>query len=141
MEGPPQDFHAEFKERRAELIKIETTITRRLGARQKDIERLYRAYESGYQRRHEFPDGIEAMKQRLVAVHEATKLHLAAARKMSRKDKKKRKRKLGEGLASAVFGTGIIAADSQLPPLFVFSYGLGGGALHQALRDIVGEDA
>jgi len=141
VEGPPQDFHAEFKERRAELIKIETTITRRLGARQKDIERLYRAYESGYQRRHEFPDGIEAMKQRLVAVHEATKLHLAAARKMSRKDKKKRKRKLGEGLASAVFGTGIIAADSQLPPLFVFSYGLGGGALHQALRDIVGEDA
>ena len=141
VEGPPQDFHAEFKGRRAELIKIETTITRRLGARQKDIERLYRAYESGYQRRHESPDGIEAMKQRLVAVHEATKLHLAAARKMSRKDKKKRKRKLGVGLASAVFGTGIIAADSQLPPLFVFSYGLGGGALHQALRDIVGEDA
>ena len=139
--GPAHDFHAEFKERRSELIKIETTITRRLGAKQEDIERLYRAYESGYERRHEFPDGIEAMKQRLVAVHEATKLHMAAARKMSRKDKKKRKRKLGQGVASAVFGTGIIAADSQLPPLFVFSYGLGGGALHQALRDIVGEDA
>ena len=42
VEGPAQDFHAEIKERRAELIKIETTITRRLGARQEDIERLYR---------------------------------------------------------------------------------------------------
>ena len=139
--GPPSDVHVEFKQRRSELIKIETTITRRLGARQEVIERLYRTYESGYQRRHEFPDGIQAMKQRLVAVHEAAKLHMAAARKMSRKDKKQRKRKLGQGITSAIFGTGIIVADSQLPALFVFSYGLGGGALHQALRDIVGEDA
>ena len=137
--GAADAFHAEFKERRSELIKIEATVTRRLGTTQEDIEHLYLAYERAYERRHEFPEGIDALKQRLVEVHESTKLEIATSRNMSRKDKKKRKRKLGQGIASAIFGTGVIAADTQMPLLFAFSYGLGGAALHQAFRDIVGE--
>lgn len=133
------DFRAEFKERRSELIEIETTIMRRLGATQEDIERFYAAYERVHREPHKLPEGVDAIKQRLLEVHECTKREMAASRNLSRKEKKRRKRKLGQGITSAIFGTGVIVADTQLPVLFAFSYGLGGGALHQALRDIVGE--
>ena len=137
--GAAGDFRAEFGQRQSELVKIEATVARRLGITEEDIRRLYRVYERAYERRHQFPDGIDAIKRRLREVHESTKRGMAASRSMSRKEKKKRKRKLGQGVASALFGTGVIVANTQLPVLFAFSYGLGGGALHQALRDIVGE--
>jgi len=133
------DFHDEFEERRAELIEIVATVTRGLGMTKEDIESLYVGYQRAVKDGAEFPEGLEAIKEQLVRVHESTKREVVATRLLSRKDKKRRKRKLGQGVASAIFGTGVIVADTQLPVLFAFSYGLGGAALHQAVRDIVGQ--
>jgi len=130
-----------FAERRPELVAIEAKLTRRLGTTEDDLHRMYAAFERSRERLEVFSGGIDDIKQQLIKVHESTKAQVADSRNMSRKEKKKRKRKLGQGIASAIFGTGVIAADSQLPLLFAFSYGLGGSALHQALRDIVGEEA
>jgi hypothetical protein len=138
--GAADEFHAEFKERRSEVVAVEAKVTRRLGTTEEDIQRMYLSYDRARERRQAFPEGIEGIKRQLIEVHESTKLQIVVTRNMSRKEKKKRKRKIGQGIASAIFGTGVIAADTQMPVLFAFSYGLGGAALHQALRDIVGEE-
>ena len=139
--GPSEDFPLALRERRSELVPIEAKVTRRLGTTEDDIQRMYAEFERSLERRQVFSGGIDEIKQQLIKVHESTKAQVAVSRNMGRKEKKKRKRKLGQGIASAIFGTGVIAANSQLPPLFAFSYGLGGSALHQALRDIVGEES
>lgn len=46
------------------------------------------------------------------------------SRELGRWDKKRRKRKVAQSITSAIFGTAAIVADTQLPPLFAFSYGL-----------------
>ena len=138
--GASDEFHVEFRERRSEVLAIETNVTRRLGTTEDDIQRMYVSYERTREKRQAFPQGIEEIKRQLIEVHESTKAQIVVSRNLGRKEKKKRKRKLGQGVASAIFGTGVIVADSQLPVLFAFSYGLGGSALHQALRDIVGEE-
>jgi hypothetical protein len=135
----PGEFDIELHARRSELIEIETKVTRGLGATESDITRMYLSYQHTREGRETFPEEIDALKRRLVAVHTSTKLEITASRELSRKEKKARKRKIGQGIASAIFGTGVIVADTQMPLLFAFSYGLGGGALHQAIRDIVGE--
>ncbi len=137
----PEEFDADLRAKRSEIIEIETKIMRRIGAKEVDISRLYLSYERSRSYRDQFPAEVDDLKQKLTEIHNATKEHISQSRELSRKEKKKRKRKIGQGVASAIFGTGVIVADTQLPLLFAFSYGLGGGALHQALRDIVGEAA
>ncbi len=139
--GAPSAFDHELEARRPELVRVEAAVMQRVGARKRDIEYLYVQYRDVQQYREQFPSDSAALRQSIFDLHESTKAQLSESRNLDRKKKKKRKRKLGQGIASAIFGTGIIAADTQLPLLFAFSYGLGGSALHQALRDIVGEDA
>lgn len=79
------------------------------------------------------------LRQRLVVLYNASVQELRRSREESRKEKKRRKRKVGQGITSGVFGVGLIAADTQYPPLAPVSFGLGGAAIHQALRDLVGE--
>ena len=139
--GAPRDFDHELEARRPELVHVEAAIVQRAGARKRDIEYFYNLYRDVQQDREQFLTDSTDLGQSIIDLHESTKMQLADSRRISRKEKKKRKRKLGQGIASAIFGAGIIAADTQFPLLFAFSYGLGGGALHQALRDIVGERA
>ena len=135
----PSDFDHELETRRPELVREETAVMQRAGARKRDIEYLYVRYRDVQQFREEFPLDAAALRKSIVDLHESTKAQITESRPLGRKEKKKRKRKLAQGIASGIFGAGVIAADTQLPLLFAFSYGLGGGALHQALRDIVGE--
>ncbi len=137
----PSDFDHELETRRPELVRAEVPVMQRAGARKRDIEHLYVQYRDVQQYREKFPSDAAALRQSLIDLHKSTKVQLSKSRSLDRKEKKKRKRKLAQGIASAIFGTGVIAADTQLPLLFAFSYGLGGGALHQALRDIIGEPA
>ncbi len=135
----PDAFDAELKTRRPEMIQVETTVMHQAGAAADDIRRLYLCHERAREHRAAFPLEIDTLKRHLVEVHAAATRQIASSRSLNRRQKKKRKRKIGQGVASAVFGTAAIVADIQLPLVFAFSYGLGGAALHQALRDLVGE--
>jgi hypothetical protein len=137
----PGDFDHELETRRSELVRAEASVMQRVGARKRDIEYLYVRYRDVQQFREKFPSDAAALRQCIVDLHQSTKVQLTESRTLARKEKKTRKRKLAQGITSAIFGTGVIAADTQLPLLFAFSYALGGSALHQALRDIVGEPA
>lgn len=71
-------------------------------------------------------------------IHESVKIEIELSRTLPRKEKKKRKRQIAPGITSALFGGGVIVADVYAPPFFAFSYAAGAGAIHQALRDLIG---
>jgi len=88
----------------------------------------------------EYPTTVEEIGELLGILHaEVVRQARESRPKEPRKVKKKRKRNLATAIASTCFGTAAIVGDSQFPPAFAFSYGVGGIALHQALRDIIGE--
>ena len=141
LEDNSTDFNGQLEDRKQEFIRKEASLMRQFGASKVDIEKLYDLYKDVQKQQAQFPLGNEALAQTIADIHHSLKTQLAESRTLGRKKKKKRKRKLGQGIASAIFGAGVIIADIQLPALFIFSYGLGGSALHQAFRDIVGEEA
>ena len=131
-------FQKEMRDRQQGLIALETKMAQPGGIRRKDLELVFAQYSKTKGDMERFVTDVSGLCDRLAAAHRAAKDELAKARELPRKKKKKRKRHLGQGIASAVFGAMAIVANTQLPILFAFSYGLGGGALHQALRDIIG---
>jgi hypothetical protein len=135
----PNKFDESLKEYREKLIIVETSITSEAGVRHKDITRMYMAYQKEKTKSGEFVTDAQELRDKLTLLHYSARQQIKEARKLSPKGKKKkRKRNVAQGIVSAIFGTGVITADIYLPALFVFSYGLGGSALHQALRDITG---
>lgn len=104
----------------------------------KNIRELYKKSLIDESSTETLPSSITQIKERLIESHKNTLSRFRESREMTRLKKKKRKRNIGQGIASSVFGVGVIVANTQLPTLFAFSYGLGGAALHQAMRDIVG---
>jgi len=140
-EAAPGQFAADLAARRMEMLPVEAAATRRAGVTGEDIERFYRMCEHGRWQPADFPDGVQALRRQLTEAHVNAKRRVSSSRTMRRKPKKKTKRKVAQGIASAVFGVAAIVANTQLPAVFAFSYGLGGAALHQALRDLVGEPA
>ncbi|MBN1142707.1 MAG: F0F1 ATP synthase subunit delta [Deltaproteobacteria bacterium] len=131
-------FDREMRNRRQELIALEAKMAQPGGLRRKDLELVFAQYSKTKGDMERFVTDVCGLCDRLEAAHRAAKDELAKSRELPRKKKKKRKRHLGQGIASAVFGAMAMVANTQLPIVFAFSYGLGGGALHQALRDIIG---
>jgi hypothetical protein len=135
----PSDFDHEIEARKQEFVREEASVMEKASIRKRDIEHLYGIYREVKQYREKFPADTSDLKKGIVDLHESTKAKLTESRALNRKEKKKRKRKLAQGITSAIFGIGLIAADTLLPQMSDFSYGLGAGALLQALRDFVGE--
>jgi len=75
----------------------------------------------------------------LRSLHAAAKRQVADSRPLRRKPKKSRKRQVAKGTVSLVIGTACFVANANLPTLMAWSYAAGFGALHQALRDLIGE--
>lgn len=124
--------------RHKELLRTEVRLARQAGLRIEDMKFVYLQYSRTKEDVARFVPSVSVLQDRLVKAHEIITQEVAKSRSLPRTHKKKRKRNLGQGVASAVFGTVAIAANTQLPIVFAFSYGLGGGAIHQALRDLVG---
>jgi hypothetical protein len=137
----PVSFRSELTVRHEELTRLEVRLAQHSGIRRQDIEVIRTTYDKVSLETGDFFASASALRESLVTLHTSTKSQVAASRELPRIEKKKRKRNLAQGIASAVFGTAVVAANTQLPIVFAFSYGLGGGAIHQAIRDIVGSEA
>ncbi len=131
-----ESFYARVLEQQAELIRLEARLLQEFKISSEKI----REYAERYRRSPGNGRGYVADPSELIEllkmVHHSTKASLNEARRLSRKPKKQRKRRIRQGIASAVFGAVSIVANTQLAPVFIFSYALGGNALHQALRDL-----
>jgi len=75
----------------------------------------------------------------LDSLHNSYLAAILQTRALRRREKKRRKRNIAQGLVSGIFGVGVILANTRFPALAAISYGLGGAAIHQAIRDWVGE--
>jgi hypothetical protein len=84
---------------------------------------------------------FEAIVERFELIHSGIIVETEKTRTMGKKEKRRRKRDIRRAMASSVFGIGIIAVNTQMPATFVVSYGLAAAPLHQALRDIIGDQS
>lgn len=134
-------FDAPTDEQKQELFAAEARVLRSSGLRQDEIAELYAVFQGVKLEKGQFASNSEELRTSLEALHKKYKAEIEASRQQPRKEKKKRKRKVLQGAASATLGTTVIIADAHFPPLFAFSYGLGGGAIHQAIRDFIGDPA
>lgn len=133
----PAVFQQKLNARHEELVKIEVKVCHHSGARRRDIETMYLQYRSVGRQVSHFVSNIDDLRQELLRLHEAVKKQIEASRQKPRVPKKKRKRNVAMAAASAVFGAAVIIADAPSPAVFSFSYGLGGSAVFQAMRDLI----
>jgi hypothetical protein len=86
----------------------------------------------------------EEVRSAIERLHNEANSEMQEARKEERKPKKARKRKIGQGITSMLFGSGTFIANSycyyyvHLPNAAV-SYSVSLAAFHQAVRDLIGE--
>ncbi len=75
-----------------------------------------------------------------VQIQQAIVEQYATARTLPRKQKKWRKRNIAAGVSLTVIGIGLVASNTpyETTPA-IYSYMLGGSALLQAMRDLIGE--
>lgn len=122
-------------------LEQESKVLRASGLSQAEIAELYFTFQDVKGEQDKFVGSSEELRTHLESLHQKYKSEIAASREQPRKEKKRRKRKVLQGVISATIGTTAIVVDIQFPPLFAFSYGFGGGALHQAVRDFIGDPA
>lgn len=106
-----------------------------------DVERLewlYGLYLEDATAADRCPATSAELIERLRSLHERAKERIDASRSLGRKAKKRRKRAIAQGVASLAVSVGAYITNVNHPGLAPWSYALGGSALHQALRDIVG---
>lgn len=133
------DIEGLLRQRQREILEIEAAL---LSGSAFSDKSLHDAYELWLKRKVSQGDLVKdyhEFRSALITAHAAAKKAIEQARPLSRKDKKKRKRNVAQGLTSLTLGAGVIIADTQLPPMATFSYAVGAGAVHQAIRDLVGE--
>jgi hypothetical protein len=82
---------------------------------------------------HDIPDLFPQLTEAIVQQY-------AASRSLPRQQKKRRKRKVATGVTFTMIGLGLMAGNSQsAATIATYSYILGGNALLQAVRDLIGE--
>lgn len=139
FEANAEKFDNPSDKQKREMLSAEAKVLRGSGLDEDALLELYAKFQEVKQEKGRFVSDSKELLMHLEALHKRYKAEIEASREQPRKEKKRRKRKVLQGAASATFGTTVIIADAHFPPLFAFSYGIGGGALHQAVRDFVGD--
>jgi hypothetical protein len=120
-------------------LELEAKILREYGLRFEDVVEFFAIVQEIEHDHGKLVSDTKELRESLKSLHEHYKAEIRGSREDTRKLKKKRKRKVLQGAASATVGTIVIAVDISHPPLFPLSFSLGGGALLQAMRDLIGD--
>ncbi|MBN1542196.1 hypothetical protein JW992_08600 [candidate division KSB1 bacterium] len=118
------------------LLARETAAVRDLRVRSADVRRAIAGLQKEPKRATKPVAELAELGQTLETLHQAAKVRLEKARKETRKSKKESKKQLWRGIWSAIFGVGLIVANTRLPAAAAVSYSVGLSALHQAGRDL-----
>jgi hypothetical protein len=134
------DWQQELTQASESIIATELQSVRPLQLNRKDLTKLILAYLKTPEALLEVTDGHELVTL-FPKLHEEAVTQLAESRSLSRKEKKYRKRKIATGVTFTVAGFGLIASNLYVgAPTATFSYILGGNALFQATRDLIGDE-
>jgi hypothetical protein len=131
-------LHQDLITRQDELIELEIRLSRASGASRQDITLIYLKQIKTSPTLEGKATHVAELRESLKQLHEATKTAYAQSRDLPKTKKKQRKRNVGQGITSGVIGLILISSNGIYAPDFVVSYTLGGGAIHQAIRDLVG---
>ncbi|MEE4310590.1 MAG: hypothetical protein V2J62_01860 [candidate division KSB1 bacterium] len=123
----------------ADILKKEADLLNELKADAKKIQWFFSIYRENSEASDKSPATSRELETRLRSLHQLIKEEISDSRQLPRKKKKKRKRQVARGITSLTVGVGAFIANTNLPPIMAWSYGVGAGALHQAARDFVGE--
>jgi hypothetical protein len=129
----------ELRDRPSQIVSQEIAAARPLNLRHKDMEKVL---ATSLDRDISHPDHktYDALLSQFPKLHAEIVQQMEAARSLSRKPKKQRKRQITLGVMFTTIGIGLLAANTQgESPSNVYSYILGGNALFKAIRDLVGE--
>jgi hypothetical protein len=133
------DIENRLRQRRHEILETETVLLSGSAFSEKSLNDAYELWLKQKVSHADLVKDYNEFRTALVKAHVAAKKAIEAARPLSRKVKKKRKRDVALGLTSLSLGAFMIIGNTQLPPMAAFSYAVGAGAVHQAVRDLVGE--
>ncbi|MBL1438163.1 MAG: hypothetical protein COB08_018420 [Rhodobacteraceae bacterium] len=119
----------------SDLAETELSLADNFGLSKNAARRIISSFDS---REFEEPS-IETVAARIVALHKKMKADVTTARKLPKKEKKKRKRDIKKGIFATTFGLGVGVTNVILPSAYVFSYGLAGIATLQGSLFLIGE--
>jgi len=130
---------ADRQEEAPQVLREEATLLSKLKVDLNRLEWFYSVYLEHARISDQCPATSAELVKRLRSLHDSAKQRISSSRPLGRRRKKKRKRQVARGITSLVIGVGSFVANANIPLLMVWSYGVGGGALHQAARDFIGE--
>lgn len=139
LEINAEKFDALNTEQKQKLLLPELKVLRDHGFRQSEILILCSISQEVKHEREKFVSNSEELCIYLENLHKKYKSEIEASRKQPRKQKKRRKRKVLQGVVTTTLAVGAIIVDLEFLNVFPFSYELGAGALFQAIRDFIGD--
>ncbi|WP_421656464.1 hypothetical protein [Leptothermofonsia sp. ETS-13] len=124
---------------RDRIISIETRATQPLNLSRRDLNCIITSYlESNFEEK--LDPNHSNFAELFAQLHKSIIDQYRISRDLPRKQKKQWKRKVTIGVTFSAIGLGLIAGNTQLSTSFsIYSYLLGGNALLQAIRDLIGE--
>lgn len=121
----------------SEVSELEKSLADNFGMSKNDVMRLIASYEKSNNNLHKF--SITDIKLYFEGLQNHLISEVPKVRKVGKKDKKARKRDLLRGAFSTTFGAGIAAANTLMPSTYLFSYSIAAIAIHQGIRDFIGD--
>ena len=134
-----QELHQRLLHQPDRLVSREMESLGPLQLKRKELETLVLAYCHSLQNNKTFP-AADQLPAHFMSLQSALMEEIEATRPLNRKQKKRRKRQIATGILFTVSGLGLLAGNTLVDSnLAGASYILGGNALMQAVRDLVGE--
>lgn len=134
-----QEVHQRLLRQPDRLVSREMESLGPLQLKRKELETLVFAYCHSLQKNTNLP-AADQLSAHFISLQSALMEEIEAARPLTRKQKKRRKRQIATGILFTVAGLGLLAGNTLMDSdLAGASYILGGNALMQAVRDLVGE--
>lgn len=137
----PTTRQEELRQDRDTIATTEIETARPLNLSQKEVGQLIISYLKA-RFTEEMPSSSVDLLEAFLQLSDAISRQYGEVRAIPRKEKKQRKRRIATGVTFTVVGLGLLAGNTRADPAnSVYSYVLGGNALLQAIRDLIGEGA
>lgn len=129
----PDQFSAEFHGSRDVILELEARLLRATKQERKRLRRYYNEYRRRRAVCMEYPRNFKELRLYLTTLHQRTKAAIEATRGMKPIGAKNARRaEIVEGFTAYLDGTVILVADTTHPDMDVYSYALGGNAIHMS---------
>ena len=130
----PEEIKTEALQHKKEIIRAEVGVS---NLKNKEVQRSIEEFYKFKGDMEKFDTDTSGFCRLLEDAHKSSKKVIFDTREAPRKKKKAERRKVAKCIWSVATGIGLCVANTEFPPVAVFSYGMGIASLQQAGRDII----